>query len=817
MRPLRQDVRYAVRRLLRTPGFTIVSIVALTLGIGATTAIFSVANAVLLRPLPYRSADRLVQMWEQTGEGTMPVPYPDYLDWRSQADVFEEIATHGVYSSIFAPSDQTAERVPVGYVSSSFFRVFQVRPAVGRDFSSSDDRPGAPLVVILSHAFWSRQFGSDPKILGQTLDLDRRAYTIIGVLPADFRDYRRADVYAAVEPIVERMFLVRGNHDTLDVIARRKAGVSLEAVRAQMATIAGRLENQYPGTNARVGVSVRPLHLALTGAGRKSTFLLLGAVSLVLLIACANVASLLLARGTLRRREFAIRAALGAGRARVIRQLLTESCVLGVAGGALGLLLARASFGVLVRLVPSRHAVGDLTLDSRVVLFAAMISLATGLLFGLAPALQISGLGLGDALRAGGTAEAGPHGRRLRRIFVTGEIALAFMLLAGAGLLIRTLASLLRVDPGFRTEGVLTMRITLPEDATMPVNYFGIFYQRVLERAEALPGVVHAGVCRFIPLSGSTSSAPYYREDRPMPQPGHYPDALWKTVSPGFFRAMGIPLLKGRFFTPEDGVAPTIRLSAVDDWFEHVKMVAVISKGMADRGWPGEDPIGKRFRFGTPELKGPWVTIVGIVGDTKHLALSDGWPPAMYFPVWQWPDNGLYLTIRTNVDPHSLVSAVRTAVHETDRSAAITEVRAMDDLVSESLADRRLQLTLLGLLAGVALTLAAVGVSAMIACDVAQRTREIGLRLAIGASPGSIMLALLKESGVLAASGVAIGIGGALMVTRFIASFLYGVEPTDTVTLGGTAAVLMSCAMLASYFPARRALRVDPVVALRAE
>jgi putative ABC transport system permease protein len=817
MQSIHQDIRYAIRTLLRSPGFTVVSVLALALGIGANTAIFSVVNAVLLRPLPYASADRLVQMWEQTGPNLSPVPYPDYLDWREQSNVFDEIAAHGVYPVILAANNQPAERIALGYVSSGFLRVFQVHPLLGRDFSASDDSPGAPLVAILSHAFWKRQFGGDRGVIGKTVALDRRDYTIIGVLPPKFRAYRPADVYATIAPVAARFYLIRGNHDTLDVVGRRKSGASLEQVRAQMRTIAKRLEKQYPGTNTGVAVSVQPLRDALTGESRKSMFILLGAVGFVLLIACVNVANLLLARGTSRRREIAIRSALGAGRGRVIRQLLTESCLLGATGGALGLLLARLTFVVLVRLVPSRETLGDLALDFRVLLFAAFVSLATGLLFGIAPALQISRFGLGEALKAGGTAEAGAHGKRLRRMLVAGEVGLAFVLLAGAGLLLRTFASLLQVDPGFRTERILTMRVTLAESGDMAMNYFGTFYQRVLERVEALPGVVHAGVCRFIPLSGSTSSAPYYRDDRPAPQPGQYPEALWKTVSPGFFRALGIPLMKGRFFTPADGVTPAMGMSHMESWFEQVKMVAVISKSMADHAWPGEEPIGKRFRFGTPELKGPWVTILGVVGDTKHWSLNDPSPPAMYFPVWQWPDNGLYLTIRTKMDPLSLASAVRAVVHETDRSAPVTEVRAMEDLVSDSLSDRRLKVTLLGLLAGLALALAAVGIYGVMAYAVAQRTREIGLRMAIGASGASVMRAVLKEAGAVAVAGVAIGAAGALALTRFIAGFLYGVKASDPLTLAATAGILVSFAMLASYVPARRAMRVDPIIALRGE
>ncbi len=814
MRTLIQDVRYAWRALRRTPGFTAAAIIALALGIGANTAIFSVANAVLLRPLAYAAADRLVEIWENQGR---PVAYPNYIDWRNQSDVFEKMAAWGVFGSIVSGQGRPAERAGIAYVSTTFLSVFQVQPILGRDFVAAEESQAAPATAILSHSFWQSRFGGDPGVLGKSVAIDRRGFTVIGVLPAEFKPYRKADVYAPIATVLQRYQLLRrDNRDTICVIARRKPGAAIEKVQAQMDAIAARLDKQYPDSHIAGGPSVKPLRETLTGSQREPILILLGTVGFVLLIACVNVANLLLARGAARRREIAIRTALGAGRGRVIRQLLTESVLLAAFGGASGLMLAWLSFAGLMRLVPSAESVGALSLDARVLSFTLLLSVFTGLLFGLAPAARASSAHPGEALKAGAAAGTGPR-NRLRSGLVIAEVALACVLCLGAGLLLRSYERLARIDPGFRPEQVTTLRITLAASNDQPLNYLPAFYQRVVERVEKLPGVSHAGLCRYIPFSGGMSSGWYYRPDRPAPPQGKLPSALWKVATPGFFPAMGIPLLAGRYFSPSDGVTPAIKSSEMGAWLDRAQLVAVISKSMADEAWPGEDAVGKHFIFGQPATGGPPITVLGVVGDAKHGSLNSPAPPIIYFSGYQVPDNGLYLAVRSAGNAAPLISAVRNIVLECDRDAAVTEVRSMEEMVSGTLSGRRVNLVTLGIFAGLALLLAAIGIYGVIAYTVVQRTREIGLRIALGASQRAILAGVLKEAGVLAGAGVVIGVAGGLALTRAIRSMLFGVSASDPVTFAGVAAFVLALALLASFVPARRAMKVEPALTLRHE
>ncbi len=817
MSELFRDLRHALRALRRNPVFASVAILALALGIGANTAIFSVIEATMLRPLPYRGGERLVEMYETYPNGYMSPAYPDYLDWRAQADVFEEMTLEGVFARTLTGRGP-AQRIGVKYVTSSFLRTYNTAPLLGRDFTADDERRGAPAVALLSHLFWQKEFGGRANVLGETVTIDKLAYTITGVLPASFKDSWAGEIYAPVSQLGYEYFFVRGNHDTVRAIARRRPGVTIEQARAQMDTIAKRLERAYPGTNKGVGVRVRDMREVLTGRARQPALMLFAAVGFVLLIACANVANLLLARAAAREPEIAMRTALGAGRGRIVRQLLTESILLSACGGVLGVVFAAWSFAGLIRLVPSASTVGGLALDWKVLAFALLVSLFTGLAFGLAPALKSSRAGLIDVIRGGATGRTVRDSRGLRRALVISEVALAFVILAGAGLLLRSFRNLLAVDPGFKTDQVITMRVAIPFELSMPFDAPPAFYERLLERVRALPGVAHAGVVRHLQFAGGWSTTPYFVEGRPAPPAGQVPDASYKIADAAFFQAMRIPLLKGRFASRSDGTLPSIPFNEiVGTWAENSTGVAVVSESFARKSWPEEDPVGKRFRVGRSQDKGQLLTVVGVVGDVRQWGLETQPPPTIYYSLWQYPDNNLFLVVRTLNDPQTIVAGVREIAKEIDKSAAVSDVALMRDRVDESVSGRLANTTVLGIFAALALLLAALGIYGVMSCMVARRTREIGVRIALGATPGKILAAIIGEAGALAGAGLAIGIGAAAALTRFIAAMLFGVKPFDAATLAATALVLLVAALIAAFIPAWRAMRVSPVSALRSE
>ncbi len=812
-----RDLRHGLRGLRRTPTFSSVAILALALGIGANTAIFSVIEATMLRALPYRNGERLVEMYETYPGGYMSPAYPDYLDWRAQADVFEEMTLEGVFARTLTGRGP-AQRIGVKYVTSSFLRTYNAAPLLGRDFSEGDDERGAPAVALLSHHFWQSEFGARPDVLGQSVVIDNSQYTVIGVLPASFKDSWRGDVYAPVAHVGYEYFFARGNHDTVRAVARRKPGITLEQTRKQMEAIAQRLERAYPGANAGVGVRVRDMRDVLTGAARQPAALLFAAVACVLLIACANVANLLLARAAARRPEIALRTALGAGRGRIVRQLLTESLLLAACGGALGIVFARWSFAGLIRLVPSASTVGGLALNWRVLVFTLFTSCIAGVAFGFAPALKLSRSDLIAAIRAGSAGVASGGSRRLPRALVVCEIALAFVVFAGAGLLLRSFRDLLGVDPGFKTDRVITMRVPIPFEPTMPFNAAPTFYERLVERVRALPGVAEAGVVRHLQFSGGWSTTAYFVEGRPAPPPGQAPDVSYKVADAGFFRAMRIPLLKGRFPLRSDGTLPPTPFNTLPEtWFENSTAVAVVSENFARRCWPGEDPVGKRFRVGRSPEKGQRITVLGVVGNVTQWGLDRQPPPTFYYSPWQWPDTDLFLVVLTLHDPKTIVASVRGIANEIDRRAAVADVRLMEGRVADSVSGRLANTAALGVFAALALLLAGIGIYGVMSSMIAQKTREIGVRIALGATSGSILAAVMREAGALAAAGLVLGIAAAAALARLISTMLFGVRPLDAATLGATAAVLMLVALLAAFMPARRAMQVSPVAALRSE
>ncbi|HYU34646.1 MAG TPA: ABC transporter permease [Thermoanaerobaculia bacterium] len=806
-----QDIRFGFRTLLRSPATSAVALLTLALGIGANTAIFSVVNGVLLEPLPYPDPDEIVLILESNpglGFPRFSVAPPNFDDWRRQNQVFESMAavSQGRFN---LTGGERPEAVPGARVTPDFFRVFGVQPALGRGFLPEEGGPGGPKVAVLSDDLWHRRFGSDPGVLHRQIPVDGESYSVIGVMPPGFESRSQQQIWLPLPwdfPPESR-----GGH-FLSVFARMKDGVTLERARAEMKTIAARLERQYPDSNHGWTTEVRRLHDALVEGVRPALVLLLAAVTFVLLIACANVANLLLARLASREREIAVRTALGAGRVRLVRQMLTESLVLFLVGGALGLLLASWAVQVLVALygedLPRRQAIG---LDGRVLLFTLLVSLVTGLVFGLAPALSATSGGLFGALKEGGRAVAGgARGRLLRNLLVLGEVAVALVLLVGAGLLLRSFARLRAVDPGFHPEGVLTAEIALPDQKYEQQERQIAFTRELLDRLRAIPGVQSADTVFPLPLGGNDFVLAFSVQGRPDTSSTESSlHANIRLVTPDFFRTMGVRVLRGRVFTPhDDPKAP---------------LVIVINKTMADRIWPGEDPIGKRITFGDaggPEVQ--WMEVVGVAADVRHRALDQDSGAEVYWPQLQNPIGGqLSIVVKTAGDPALLRGAVREAVRSIDGDLPIERVRPLESVVSEALAGSRFQTVLLGIFAGAALLLAAIGVYGVISYSVAQRTHEIGIRMALGARRQQVLGLVIRQGMALVLAGVALGLALAVVLiwwlSERLAAFVYGGKPFDPVTLVVVPLVLLTVALVANWLPAQRATEVEPVVALRSE
>jgi putative ABC transport system permease protein len=815
-----RDVRLGIRNLRTSAGLTLVIIAVLGIGIGATVAMFAVVDAAFLRPLRLPEPERLVQIQETPPSGgDMPVAYPNYADWEKQQQSFESMGFVAVFQETLKRTGNN-ERVRVAYVSPRFHSTYGVKPGAGRLLTQSDETAGAEPVAVLAHQFWQTHFAGERDVIGRKLIIDDQVWTIAGVA-SPFDWHRTADVFVPVSFALNKWGLnMREQHSSSGVVARLKRGVSVDQARSEMKLIAGRLAAQYPDSNGGNSVMVVPLRDYIGGSIRDVVLLMFGAVALLLLIACANVAGLLLARAAVRQREFAIRIALGAGRLQLIRQLLSESLVLAFASTIAGVAVASVSLTVLQRIFPAAENLGGITIDARVFAFSVVAAALTAVLFGLAPALQFTRPNVTEAIKAGGRGSQGSALRlHTRKLLVVTQVALAVTLSVGAGLLTRSLLEALRTNPGFRPEHVVVAPLQPPDRKDMDIARNSRLLADVTERLASVPGVQAAGAINGLPFSNADSWAQFYRDDRPVPPAGQLPNAMQAAATPGYFQAMGIPLLRGRLFTAADGRMPPVKrdVASLMAYLRSAEFVAVINESMARQFWPGEDPIGRAFRFGPPSLKGPRVRIVGVVGDAKQLGLDQPVEPQYFFSAAQFPIFEARLVLRTTQDASGVAPTIRRTVAEYDPDAVVSSVESMDTLIARSLTSRQDNVMLLGLFSGIALLLAAVGVYATMAYIVARRTQEIGLRMALGATAGDVRMIVIREGAVLALAGIVIGLIASLLGTRVVSSMLYGVAATDVFTYAGSAVLLFAIMAIASYIPAWRASRVDPMVALRTE
>ncbi|MGD0570589.1 MAG: ABC transporter permease [Candidatus Sulfotelmatobacter sp.] len=817
METLFQDLRYGFRLLLKSPGFTVVAVLTLALGIGANTALFSVINGVLLSPLPFPQSDQLVTLHENKPnfEGGS-VSYPNFRDWQKDNHSFSSVALARTYAFSLTGAGE-AEQVTGDFVSSDFFPLLGVKPVIGRTFTEDEEPVGAGPVALISAGLWQRKFGSEPDIPGKSITLDGRVYTIVGVIPATLHlnipGFQEAQVYAPIGQWGNPLLLQRGAGLGLHGIGRLKPGVTIEQARADMDGVTRNLASAFPDADKGITAKVTPLKQQMIGHVRSLLLVLLAAVGFVLLIACVNVANLLLARSTGRAREFAVRAALGASQGRVVRQLLTESVLLGLAGGSLGLLLAawgtHAALGVLPAALPRAEQVG---LDARVLIFTAGISLLVGVLFGLMPALSTSHPDLQETLKQGGRGSSGAR-HRTQSVFVVAEMALAVVLLVGAGLTIRSLAKLWSVDPGFNPHNVLTFGLSLPPSIVgAKPDAIRTAFREFDGKIASIPGVQAVSqTWGAVPLSGDDEQL-FWLEGQPKPT--HENDMNWAIdyiVEPDYLKAMGIPLLRGRFFSPQDN--------------EHSPRVVVIDEVFAQKYFPNQNPIGKRINL---NLSNQLAEIVGEVGHVNQWGLDaddqQSLRSGLYIPCLQMPDDfiamsptGSAVVVRSGNSGGGLLDSIRSVNAQMSDQQVIYGVQTMDSIISGSLASRRFSMILLGVFAVLALVLASVGIYGVISYVVGQRTNEIGIRMAMGAHRRDILRLILGRGGRLAGLGVAVGLSGALGLTQFMASLLYGVRATDPLTFVGVAILLTLVALAACYIPARRAAKVDPMVALRYE
>ncbi|HKH49586.1 MAG TPA: ABC transporter permease [Thermoanaerobaculia bacterium] len=808
-----QDVRYGARVLAKNKGFTAVAVLTLALGIGANTAIFSVVHELLLRPLPYAGAERLGLLWEITPEGrhqnsSSPA---NYRNWQTQSTTFESMAAFTDRRISLTGGGGEPEELIVQYATPELLRVLRVEPAFGRFFTSEDAVEGAGKVVVLSHGLWKRRFGGDPHMIGKPITLSGAPTTVIGILPPGFQWYIRQSATTGGRPAEVWMPLAlpaegprtRGRY--LSVVARLKPGAAFEQAGAQMRTIAARNEIESPEYNKGFGGEIVPLREQLVGNVRPALLILLGAVALVLLIACANVANLLLSRAAAREKEIALRTAIGARRARVVRQLLTESLLLAVLGSLLGLLFAWWGLKALVAISPADLVnLEGVGLNLPVLAVTLAVSLTTGILFGLVPALEATRLNLNDALKEGGKGTGqSARSQRLRSALVITEIALALVLLAGAGLLVKSFVGLQRVNTGFNPENVLTMVLRLPGAKYKEETQLTAFFNQTMERLRTLPGVRNVGMVNYLPFYGGLGSATdFIVEGRPAPPPGLAPTTDVRVTDGGYFAAMGIPLLRGRSFTGVEN--------------REARHVILINDALAQKYFPGENPLGKRIAVNMSDEPFP-SEIIGIVADVKHESLVTDAPPTVFMPFPDLPYPFMTLVLRTAGDPADLVPSVRSAIRAIDPEQPIADVRTMRRVMSEFNGRARFNTILLGLFAALATILAAVGIFGVMSYSVTLRTREIGLRMALGAQPGQVLKLILKQGLLLTLIGIAVGLAGALALTRVLSGLLFGVGSNDPVTFATIVVLLTVVSWIACYIPARRATRVDPLLALSAE
>jgi len=810
MQTLLQDLRYGLRMVAKNPGFSFVTILTLAIGIGANTAMFSVVDSILLRPLPYPDSDRLVVVWEKPpGFERNVVSAANFLDWRDQNHVFENLAATTFRSFNLTGKDQP-ERIQGMRVSWDFFELLGMKPVSGRAFVPDDDRPGAAHVAVLSSGLWQRKFGTDPNLLGTSLTVDGESCTIIGVMPPGFRFFGSPEIWMPIA--LDRAQATRDFH-WLVPLARLKRGVSLQQARAEMEGIARNIERDYPKSNKGWSAAVQPVRTSIVQRSQRDMVLVLfGAVGFVLLIACVNVANLLLAKAAVRQRELAVRASLGAGRLRLVQQLLTESVLLAVAGGLLGLALAFWLVKIVHSLLPQFLVAGfaEIGVDWRVLGFTLALSVVTGMLFGVAPAWHAANINLHDALKETGRGSSGASAStRSRNVLVVAEIALSMVLLIAAGLMIRTLLAMQTVDPGFRPDHVLSMRLSMATERYPDAARVRSFYRQVLDKVRMLPGVRSASISMSLPLQGSNFGMPFQIASHAQVPISEAPGAPYELVSHEFFRTFGITLRKGRLFAERDD--------------ENAPRVAVVNETFVKQYLPKEEPLGQRLLIeelisGKTKLGPPlaW-EIVGVIGDMKFGGLNDSGVPVIYVPMMQctWP--GGALALRTAIEPKSLAQVTRSAIAGIDKDIPITGVRTMDEIVVDSMSESRTQTWLIGVFAVVALALAALGIYGVMSYSVAQATHDMGVRMALGARAFDVLKLVLGKGILLTAAGLVVGLGGAFSLTRLLSSLLFGVKAIDSLTFSVVAVLLGAIALAACYIPARRATKINPIEALRYE
>lgn len=801
-----QDLRYAMRMLRKNPAFTAAVVLTLALGIGANTAIFSVCNAVLLKPLPYSNPDRIVMLWEQQKGELGPVAPANFVDWREQARSFREVAAIQFPNFILTGKGEPA-RLRGAAVSASFFSLFGIRFTLGRNFLEEEDQPGRDHVVILSYRTWRERFGAQPDIAGKPVTLNDTSYTVVGVLPPDFQfaskasDFQAQNQFDVWVPLALKLGKhSRGTHP-LRVFARLKPGVALSQAQADLNVVAANLARLYPENNREKGITAVPLGEQITTNVQPALAALLGAVGLLLLIACANVANLLLSRAAVRQKELAVRLALGANRRRLAQQLLTESVLLASLGGIGGFFFALAVISALLSRLPADLSrASGIAVDVPMLVFTGLISLSTGFLFGLAPLFQARKVSANESLKQNARV-AGGRQSHMRNSLVIAQISIAMVLLIGAGLMAKSFWNLLQVSPGFRTEHILTARVTLPASRYPDAWRIAAFQRELLEHLQNTPGVQSAGLTAYLPFSGTDNAWAFRIEGRPPLPVGVYNMTKYRPVSPAYFETIGIPLLHGRGFTLADN--------------EDAPLVVVINESMARTYWDQQNPVGQRLRFGGET----WRTIVGVVGDVRHESLDGETKPEMYVPFTQIPgrEDRPTIVVRTTIGPAAMTATLRKTVYGIDAALPLDQVETMEQLVSASVGQPRFRTVLLALFSILALVIASIGIYGVMNYLVIQRTQEFGIRMAIGATGGDVLWLVLSKAAILIFTGLVLGLLGSVMLTRLIASLLYGVTPLDLVTFIVVSLLLCAIAFLASYLPARRASRVDPMVALRYE
>jgi putative ABC transport system permease protein len=798
-----QDIRYALRALARAPGFTAVSIVTLALGIAATTIVYSIVDGILLRPLPIARADRVMLARETSPTGSdIGLSWPNFLDWTARQSSFEEFAGWRGLTANLTGIDRP-RRLNVRHVTWNLLSALGVKVAIGRDFTADDDKWGVERTAIVSHAFWQRELGGSAGAIGRRIMLDESPVTVIGVLPKGFTVAREEDIYLPLGTYADPNnlgIMLRGNHSNLAAIARLKPGVTVDAATAEIKGIARQLEQEFPATNSGIGATVRPLFETLVGTARPMLYVLLGAVTTMLLIACVNLANLMLARAAGRTQEMAVRRSLGAARWRIARQMLTESLLLAIVGGIAGVVVAYAGFGAIVAQLPANQSrIHIITIDWRVLLAAAIASIGTGVLFGLMPAIQAATGKSMTLLRSARVTGAAHASTGSRRALMLAEVALALVLVTGAGLMLRTMNNLAAIDTGFTREQLVTAQFNLPQRYDQPKRL--LFLDQTLERLRAIPGVTEASFTLSIPVAGSNWNSIFIIDGQPVPERSKLPSSAWIPVSDDYFDTMGIRLLRGRRFDRRDatGASETV----------------VINQTFARRFFGDNDPIGTRVKQGWPEDKTPWREIIGVVNDVRMNSLQGDPTLQAYLPVRQMGQRSGAFVLRTSTDAAALGRSIEAAVHEVDANLPLFNIQTMDDIVGAAIGNERLTMMLLIAFACLALLMAAIGVFGVTAYSVSQRTHEVGIRMALGAKPSSVLAMILRQEMSACLIGIAVGIGGALFLASLLESLLFGVTARDSVTLTVAALVLLFVTLIACTIPARRATRVDPATALR--